>query len=170
MTNIQLKRQNRGRAKTRFGILLGNLSPRYRRILQKNEVIKKNSNDDRFILCLFKIEDARIKISHLQRPFFNLDTREVSEYANIRRSYKVLEWKCAFCKTPIQTKIDNFKSDNFVCSPCYKYYKIKESKKVSELIVTSMIKFVEHYKNLLKENQTMFLKYIKKNEKKTTLL
>lgn len=165
MKSIILKRQNLGKAKTRFNILLKGLAPRYQRILFKNPVIKKNSTDDRFILCLFKIEDAKIKVSHLRRPFINLDTREVSDYSSIIKSYKVLDWNCAFCKRSIKTKIDNFKSDNFTCSDCYNYYKIKEAKTVSDLIVSSMFKFVEHYKNILKENQKMFLKYIKKNER-----
>lgn len=167
---ITIIRQNRGRAKTKYNILLKGLAPRYQRILMDNPVIKKNSTDDRFILSLFKIEDAKIKVSYLKRPFFNLETQEVSEYASIKNTYKILDWNCAFCKTPIKSKIDNLRSENFVCDPCTKYYKVKEMKKVSDLVVSSMIKFVEHYKAILKENQKMFLKYIKKNEKRSTLL
>lgn len=167
---IQLIRQNRGRAKTKFNILLKGLAPRYQKVLIENPVIKKNSTDDRFILSLFKIEDSKIKVSYLKRPFFNLETREVSDYASIKNTYKILDWNCAFCKKPIKSKIDNLRSENFVCGPCTEYYKVKETKKVSDLIVSSMIKFVEHYKAILKENQKMFLKYIKKNEKRSTLL
>jgi len=166
---INLKRQNRGKARTRFGILLKPLKPRYQKILLKNYIISKNSTDDRFINCLFAIEDASIKVSHLQRPFVNPETQEISTYANIKKSYKILDWKCAFCKCDIKCKVDNFKTNNFTCSKCYTYY-VKDNNRVSQSVLDSMLAFTEHYKKLIKENQRKFLKYIRKNEKKHNVL
>jgi hypothetical protein len=166
---INIKRQNRGRAKTRFGILLSGLAPRYQRILLKNPIIQNNSTDDRFIMCLFRIEDMRIKVSHLQRPFINPETREISTYSQIKESYKYLNWTCAYCKTDIKSKIDNFKVDNFSCKKCYNYY-VKDANKVDKSVMDSMIKFTEHYKNLIKQNQKTFIKYVKRNEKKNSIL
>lgn len=166
---INIKRQNRGRAKTRFGILLKGLSPRYQKVLIQNPIISKNSDDDRFINCLFKMEDASIKVSHLQRPFINPETREVSTYSKVKKTYKILDWKCAYCKTEIKSAIDNFKVDNFTCTPCYTYY-VKDTKIVSQSVLDSMISFTEHYKKLIRENQRKFIKYIKKNEKTSSVL
>ena len=166
---IEIIRQNRGRAKTRFGILLSKLKPRYQRILMKNEVIRKNSDDNKFLNCLFQIEDAKIKISYNNRPFVNLVTREVSTYASVKDSYKVLDWKCGFCKTPIKTRVDNFDSSNFTCAKCYKYY-IKDNSTVSQISIDSMLEFGEYYKGLLRETQNKFIKYIKRNEKRNSLL
>lgn len=166
---INIKRQNRGKARTRFGILLKTLLPRYQRVLFKNPVISKNSGDDRFLLCIFKIEDSAIKVSHLQRPFVNPETREVSTYAQVKRSYKIIDWKCAYCKNLIKSKVDNFKIDNFTCTKCYTYY-VKDVNNVSQSVLDSMLAFTEHYKKLIKENQKKFLKYIRKNEKKNSLL
>lgn len=166
---INIKRQNRGKARTRFGILLKNLEPRYQRILLKNPIISKNSTDDRFLLCLFRIEDAAIKVSHLQRPFVNPETREVSTFSSVKKSFKILDWKCAYCKTDIKSSVDNFKPDNFTCKKCYTYY-VKDVNKVGQSVLDSMVEFTEHYKNLLRENQRKFLKYIRKNEKTNSLL
>ena len=164
-----IKRQNKGRTKTRFGIVLSLLKPRYQRILMKNNVIKKNSDDDRFISCLFRIEDSRIKVSYNRRPFINLETREVSTYTTVKDSYKILDWSCAFCKTSIKSRIDKFESDNFCCNKCYAYY-IKDNNRVSQLVIDSMVKFTDHYKQILLKTQKQFIKYIKKNEKRNSLL
>ena len=166
---INIKRQNRGKARTRFGILLKPLLPRYRRVLLKNPVILKSSNNDRFLLCVFKMEDSIIKVSHLQRPFINPETREVSTYAQVKRTYKLIDWNCAYCKKPITSKVDNFKIDNFTCTKCYTYY-VKDVNSVSQSVLDSMLSFTEHYKKLIKENQKKFLKYIRKNEKKNSLI
>jgi len=166
---VKIIRQNRGKARTRFGILLKNLEPRYQRVLLKNPVISKNSTDDRFIQCLFKIEDSRIKVSHLYRPYINPETREISTYSHVKDIYKILDWNCAYCKGPIKSRIDNFKVDNFTCKKCYTYY-VKDSKSVSQSVLESMVNFTDHYKKLLKENQRKFLKYIRKNEKTNSLL
>lgn len=166
---INIKRQNRGKARTRFGILLKNLEPRYQRILLKNPIISKNSTDDRFLLCLFRIEDAAINVSHLQRPFVNPETREVSTFSSVKKSFKILDWKCAYCKCDIKSSVDNFKPDNFTCKKCYTYY-VKDVNRVGQSVLDSMVEFTEHYKNLLRENQRKFLKYIRKNEKTNSLL
>jgi hypothetical protein len=166
---VNIKRQNRGKARTRFGILLKNLAPRYQRVLLKNPVISKNSLDDRFIQCLFRIEDSKIKVSHLYRPFVNPETREVSTYSKVKDTYKILDWTCCFCKTEIKSRTDNFKPDNFTCKKCYTYY-VKDVNRVSPSILESMVNFTDHYKKLLKENQRKFLKYIRKNEKTDSLL
>lgn len=166
---IKIYRQNKGRAKTRFGILLSKLKPRYQRILMKNKVISKNSNDDRFLNCLFQIEDAKINISYNNRPFVNLVTREVSTYASVKDSYKILDWKCGFCKTKIKSRVDNFDSSNFTCAKCYKYY-IMNSTMVSQIVIDSMVEFGDYYKGLLLETQKKFIKYIKRNEKRNSLL
>jgi hypothetical protein len=166
---IKIVRQKRGRTKTRFGIVLKNLSPRYQRVLLKNDVIRKNSEDDRFLNCLFRLEDAKINISYNMRPFINLETQEVSTYSSVKDSYKILDWKCAFCKADIKTRVDKFDSKNFCCNKCYTYY-IKDNDRVSQLIIDSMLKFGDYYKKLMRETQQKFIKYIKKNEKRNSLL
>ncbi len=164
MSKIIIKRQKPGRASTRFGILLKPLAPRYQRILIENPIIKKNSTDDRFIRCLFLIEDSRIRVSYLTRPHVHPVTREVSTFSSIKTSYKFLDWNCAYCRVSIKSNVNIFKSENFTCSKCYRYY-VKDSSIISESVMDSMIKFTDQYKKIIREDQKRFLKYIQRNEK-----
>jgi len=160
---IELKRQNRGKAPTKWGILLRGLAPRYKKILANNPIFKKYSNDDRFILSVFSIEDSNIKVSHLQRPFINPESKEVSTFANVINQYKVFNWNCAYCRTPIKSRIDNYKASNFTCTKCFNYY-IKDTKTYNQRIVDSSVEFTTYCRKLMIENQKKFIKYIKKNE------
>jgi hypothetical protein len=160
---INLQRQNRGRAKTRFNILLKGLKPRYQQVLLENSIISKNSTDDRFITCLFRLEDRRISVTHLNRPYINPETKEISLFREVKKSFRFLDWECAYCKTPIKSEIHNYKEENFTCTRCFSYY-VKNAKIVSQLILESSFKFTEKYKKILLEDQKKFIKYIKKND------
>lgn len=160
---IEIKRQKEGRAPTKWGILLRNLPPRYRKILKRNRIFKKYSDDDRFVMSIFRMEDMNIVISNSKRPFVNPETKEVSTYANIISQYTLLDWKCAYCETKIKTKINTFKAENFTCEKCFNYY-IKNSKKYNQKIVDSSLEFMEYCRRIHIENQKKFIKYIKRNE------
>lgn len=166
---IKIIRQNKGRARTRFGILLRVLLPRHQKVLLNNPIIRGNSMDDRFIRCLFRIEDARVNISYLKRPFINPVSKEITTYAQAKTEFKFIDWNCAYCKKEIKSKVNLFQPENFTCEKCYTYY-IKKNRKIDQCVLDSMLKFTEKYKALLKENQQKFIKYIKRNEKKNSLL
>ena len=159
---IEIKRQNRGKAPTKWGILLKGLPPRYRKILSNNLIFKRHY-DDRFILSIFKMEDANIKVSYLKRPFINPESKEVSTYTNVINQYKIFDWSCAYCKTPIKSRIDNYKASNFTCTKCFNYY-IKDSQTYNQRIVDASVEFTTFCKRLMLDNQKKFIKYIKKNE------
>ena len=159
---IKFKRQNLGRAKTRFGILLSPLKPRHRKILLDNPILKKNSTDDRFLNCIFSLEDSKMRVSHNIRPYMNRKDRSVSTYMRSKEINRFLDWSCAYCKVEIKSEINNYEPENFVCEKCYNYY-IKNSKFVNERIIESSIRFTDLYKRELKKEQLKFLKYIRKN-------
>ena len=161
---MEIRRQNLGKTATKYGIVLKLLKPRFQRVLKENPVIKKYSEDDRFIRAIFKIEQEKIKISHLQRPFVHPVSKEIHPYSFIKDSYRIFNWECAYCKTPIESRIDRFSPDNFTCKKCYVYY-IKDSKKINQRIIESSLSFTEKCKREMIDNQKSFLKYLKKNEK-----
>lgn len=161
---IKIKRQNKGRTPTKWGISLKGMAPRYQKILKENKIFRLYSDDTRFILSIFKIEDQNIKVSHKKRPFINPDTKEVSPYSNVVNDYKIINWECAYCKTPIKSKIDNYKAHNFTCKKCFDYY-IKDTKVYNSRIVEASLEFTTHCRRLMLDNQKKFVKYIKRNEK-----
>ena len=161
---IEIRRQNVGKTPTKYGIVLKGLKPRYQKILKENLVIKKYSEDDRFIRAIFRIEEEKIKVSYLQRPFVHPVSKEIHTYSFIKDSYKIFDWECAYCKSPIKSRIDFFGPSNFTCEKCYKYY-IKDSKKINQRIIESSLSFTENCKRMMIDNQKSFIKYLKKNEK-----
>ena len=160
---IEIRRQKRGRARTRFEILLSSLKPRYRRVLLDNLIIERNSRDDRFLQCLFLIEDSRISVSHLRRPHINRKEKKILSYFDLRRASKYVNWECAYCKTAIKAEIHNYKPENFTCNKCFDYY-VRNSKIINQRLIDESLRFTDHLKRSIKEQQTKFLKYIKRND------
>lgn len=158
---IDIRRQNKGRAKTRFGILLSPLKPRHQRVLLENPIIQKNATDDRFIRCILRMEDARVSISYLKRPYIDRNKKEILSFFDLRRSLKFLDWNCAYCKVPIKSEIHNYKAENFTCKKCFDYY-VKNARIVSQRLIDETLKFTEHHKRIIKSDQDKFLKYIKR--------
>lgn len=161
---ITIKRQNLGRTLTRFGIVLKLLKPSHRKILKDNICIKKYSHDDRFIIAIFTIEDLLDNLSYVNKPSIHPETKEISTRIKINRSYKYFDWNCAYCNIEIKSKFGDMSPSNYTCEKCFNYY-IKDNKKYDKRIVESSLKFTEKCKQSMIDNQTMILKYIKKNEK-----
>jgi hypothetical protein len=160
---IEIRRQNQGRARTKFGILLSPLKPRYQKVLMENPIIKKNSDDDRFIRCILRMEDSRISVSHLTRPYINHVDKSVTKFHDVKKSFKFLDWECAYCKVHIKTEIHNYDPTNFTCKKCYDYY-VKNSRFINQRIIDASLKFTDHHKKMLKSDQAKFIKYIKQND------
>ena len=165
MIKFEIKRQKRGRMPTKWGIVLKGLARRYQRILKENPIIRKYSEDDRFVKAIFEIEDRRIYLSYKTRPFINPETKEIGTYLSIKEEYKIFDWHCAYCKTPIKSRIDNYKASNFTCPKCFKYY-LKNSEIIDQRVIESSLAFTENCKQMMIDNQKTFIKYIKKNDKK----
>ena len=169
MANIEIKRQKPGKNPTKHGILLKGLAPRYQRILKENPIIKKYSEDDRFIQAIFKMEDGRINISHLSRPSIQPESKEVQQFNAVKDSYRIFNWHCAYCRTEIKSRIDTYTPSNFTCEKCFKYY-LKGSEIIDQRVIESSLAFTEKCKRMMIDNQKSFLKYIRKNEKSSSIL
>jgi hypothetical protein len=160
---MEIIRQNLGKRPTKFGIVLDRLKPRYQKILKKNPIIRNNSTDDRFLNCIFKIEDRLIQVSYLKRVFIEPKSGEISSFKIIRESYHQFDWNCTFCNKPIKSRIDNYEPGNFTCTKCENTY-IKGTRKIPRRIIEESLRFTEHVKTLMKNDQKKIIKYIKKND------
>ena len=160
---IKFTKKGRGFSNTLYGIWFGNHPPRYKKIFKKNPILKDLRDQERTLSCILLMEESLIKVSHYNKPYVNLETREICSFKDVKKSYNFLDWECAFCKTPIKVEINNYKRKNFSCDKCFKYY-LEGRDYVSQIIVDSTLKFTEHYKTLLRGEQKKFLKYIKKND------
>lgn len=160
---IDIRRQKQGRARTKFGILLSPLKPRHQRILIENPILKKHAYDDRFIRCILMIEDSRINVSHLMRPYVNHNDKTITLFHEVKKSFRFLDWKCSYCNRSIKTEINNYEPENFTCEQCYNYY-VKNSKFINQRLIDASLKFTDHQKKIHRANQAKFIKYIKKND------
>jgi hypothetical protein len=164
MAKFEIRRQKAGKTPTKYGIVTKGLAPRYQKVLRENPVIKKYADDDRFIEAIFMMEDKRISVSHINRPFVDLETKEINTYNAVKDTYRIFDWHCAYCRTPIKSRIDNFKPSNFTCEKCFKYY-LKGSEIIDQRVIESSLAFTENCKRKMIDNQKSFIKYIKKNDK-----
>lgn len=160
----EIKRQKQGRTPTKWGIVTKGMSPKYRRVLSENPIIRLYSDDDRFLRVIFRLEDKLITKSHQQRPFIDVETKEVKSYDEVKTTYSFFDWHCAYCRASIKSRIDQITPQNFTCEKCFNYY-VKDAKKISQLIIDSSFAFTENYKKKMIDNQKSFIKYIKKNDK-----
>jgi ribosomal protein L37AE/L43A len=169
MANYHIKRQNLGKTPTKYGIVLKGLPPRHQRILKENPVVKKYADDDLFINAIFRIEDGRIRVSHLNRPFVQPGSKDISSYSSVKDSYKIFDWNCAYCNKEIQSRIDTYIPSNFTCEKCFKYY-LKGTEKIDQRVIESSLAFTVKCKRMMIDNQKSFIKYIRKNEKPSRIL
>lgn len=169
MVKFTIKRQNRGKTPTKYGIVTKGLAPRYKKVLDENPVIKKYSTDDTFITAIFMMEDDKIRISHLNKPYLHPETNQISTYKEVKETYAYFDWHCAYCKTPIKSRIDNYKASNFTCPRCFKYY-LKSSEIIDQRVVESSLAFTQECKRKMLENQKTIIKHIKQNEKSSKIL
>lgn len=160
-----IKRQNRGKRKTRFNIILDLLSHRHRELLLENNQIKEYSDDDQYLKILFKVRDYEVNNNHFDRERIDPRTGEILSLVELNESLKVVNWNCCYCNVDIESTMNNFKPKNFVCDDCHDKY-IKDVRWVSNIVYENALKFTKHCKNLLRKDQEKFIKYVKRNSKK----
>ena len=157
-------RQNRGKRKTRFNIILDLLTPRHCNVLLRNELAKEHSDDDVFLQHIFKIEDKLQDNQHYKKIYVCPHTHEVSDAIQMNRNLKLVHWNCAYCRTDIESLMDYFKPDNFICDSCNDKY-LKDARMVPEVILEDSLAFTKYCKRLLQKDQKAFIEYLKKSER-----
>ena len=160
-----IKRQNRGKRKTRHGIVLDLLEPKHRELLLEHNQIKEHSNDDQYLKILFKIRDLELNNQHFERLRVDPRTEEIVDLQELKESFRIVDWNCAYCLADIESSMNNFKPKNFVCDDCNERY-IDGVRWVPNTIYENALKFTKHCKKIMREDQKKFMKFIKKNSKK----
>lgn len=153
-----------GPYKTRFGILLENLKPYQKNILLDNPLLKDSAKSDQFVLILFKLANIEINKKNTRKLFFNPYKNTISNYKQIEKDSKLIDWHCAICNDNIKSEISEFYLENFLCNKCKKTHSTK-SKFIDARILENSIKFRKHCKKILLKEQRKFINYIKKFKK-----
>jgi hypothetical protein len=163
MRSSNIQRQSKGRRKTRFGIILDLLLPRHQNVLLRNELAKTHSDDDIFLYHIFRIEDKAMENQHFNRIYIDPHTNECTDMVQMNRNLKLVHWKCAYCRANIESQMDYFKPDNFVCSGCHEKY-IDGVKWIPDVILQDSLSFTKYCTQLLRKDQKEFIEYLKKGK------
>ena len=144
---------------TRHGIVIKNLRPAHKDALSKYKFIKDSCESDNFVKALFNLVDKENYEKNKSKLFVDPTDGEVKDKNTLLNDIRIIPWLCSYCKTDINSKIEDFGISNFCCDSCYEVY-TDNGKKVSELVLNNAVKFTDHCKRLINRDRKTFLKYI----------
>ena len=145
---------------TRHGILIKGLKPSYIGALEKYPFIKESCEDDNFVKILFNLVDKENHEKNKSKFFIDPTDGEIKDKNKLLDEIRIIPWVCSYCKTKINSRIEDFSISNFCCDTCYETY-TDNGKKVSELVLNNSVEFTNHCKHLINKDRKTFLKYIK---------
>jgi len=156
---VKIVRRPFGWYKRKHGIWLDPLLPSYQKLLKNNNFMKKFTNNEQVLRIIFYMTDMENQNKNHRKYWYNPHTKDVTLYKEFLKDSKYLEWKCAFCETPIRSSVEDFSPTNFCCDKCGEGIEKKEM--IDKLIVQSSLKFTKHCKKILKAQQRMIKIYLK---------
>ncbi len=161
----RVRKINFGWYKRRHGILLENLPPSKQRLLLENHFMKWLDSDPQTFEIIFKIEDMHEHEKNPNKILWNPFRETFTTIKEVEADSNLIDWNCSICSSPIKTRMDSKKIENFVCKKCSEAHNSR-NKKVDQRIIDSSIKFTKHCKSLLKSEQREFLSYVRQLSKR----
>jgi hypothetical protein len=161
----KVRKINFGWYRRKHGILLENLPPGKQQLLIENSFMKWLESDPQTFEIIFKMEDMHDHEKNPNKIIWNPYKDTFTSLKQLEYDSESIEWKCAICRIDILSRPELSEVENFVCSKCQESHNSTNST-VDQRIVKSSVDFTEHCKKILKNEQTEFLKHIKKEAKK----
>lgn len=145
----------------RYGVCYEGLSKQQKRLLLENPLMKERAQSDQFLHIIFEV--CRFKHQqHRDKFYYDYSTSQFLQIDELKESYDTIDWECAISGEPIRSNINDFSVRNFVHS---KYWNTLSDDSVDHRILDSSIKFREHIKKLLLNQQKEFINLARKNSK-----
>lgn len=160
----KVRKINFGWYKRRHGILLENLPPLKQRLLLENHFMKWLDSDPQTFEIVFKIEDMHEHEKNPNKILWNPFRETFTTIKEVEADSNLIDWTCAICPSPIKTRMDSKKVENFVCKKCSEAHNSR-NKRVDQRVIDSSINFTKHCKSLLKGEQREFLTHIRRSSK-----
>lgn len=154
--------RNWGKAPRKHSVMLKYLTSEHRAFLEKYEHLKFLEKDKQVFGVIFRICWAELFNKGERALLFNPYENTFSNYRELVKSSERVPWNCAICKDPIQSTLKQFEPSNFLCAECQKAHP-DDAKIIDSRIKQSSIEFTRYYKNVLKEEQKRYLKFVKRN-------
>ena len=157
-----IKRTGGAYPRNRYGVCYEGLSLQQRRLLLENPVLKERAQSDQFLHIIFEVCRSR-HVQHKDKYYYDWSTDEFMQIEELKESYDTVDWTCALSGEPIRSNINNFDVKNFVHSD---YWDTLSESSVDGRILESSLKFRDHIKKLLLNQQKEFINLARKNSKK----
>lgn len=158
---IELK-YNKAAKGRKFNILRETIPTEYMPHLNRHSLLFEPMQDERFALMLFRILDIQMTLKKHNRTYFNPFTEELTNFHGIVESARSMPWKCAVCEKEIESRMDSFKPENFVCEDHSPFYKKGKKTLVLSSVLNSSIVFRTKVQKILLDEQKKFIRYSKK--------
>ncbi len=158
----EIKRTGGPYPRNRYGVCYEGLSRQQRRLLLENPLLKERAQNDQFLQILFEVSRYTNRTSK-NKYYYDWSTGDFMKMEDLQENYDTIDWTCALSGEPIRSNINNFSPENFVHPS---YHDTLGGNVIDTRIVKSSIKFQQHIKKLLLNQQEEFLKLAKKNSKK----
>ena len=160
----KVRKINFGWYKRRHGILLENLPPLKQKLLLENNHMKWLDSDTQAFEVIFKVEDMNEHEKNPNRILWNPFRETFTNVKELEKDSDIIDWNCAVCKVEIKSRMDSKKIENFVCKKCSEAHNSR-NKRVDQRIIDSSVRFLKHFKSLLKGEQREFMTYVRRSSK-----
>jgi len=147
--------------RNRYGVRYDSISKQQRRLLLEHPIIKDRAQDDQFLQIIFELCRHR-HVDRFDKFYYDWSTSEFVKMEDLKESYDTIDWKCALSDRDIRSNINDFGPENFVHE---EYHDTIGGDSIDGRIVKSSVRFQEHVKKLLLNQQKEFLKLARKNSK-----
>jgi hypothetical protein len=167
LKNPKISIRDWGKAPRKHGIMLKFLTHDQKKFLFSNDHLKFISRNKETMEAVFHVffqeqlrKDDRAAINN---PFTGTFTNRYQ----LNKDSQLVDWNCAICESEIRSSMIDYSPENFLCDKCKEAH--SGSKKVDSRIKQNSLRFTDHCKSMLTEEQKAFLKFVKINRKQELL-
>jgi hypothetical protein len=158
----EIKRTGGAYPRNRYGVCYTGLSIQQKRLLLENPILKERAQSDQFLHILFEVCRSRHN-QHKNKYYYDRSTEEFVQLEELKESYDTIDWTCAISGEPIRSNINDFSVTNFVHPD---YHDTLSETIIDSRILASSLKFQQHIKKLLLDQQKEFINLARKNSKR----
>ena len=164
-TFYHIQRAKSGQKACKHLIRLENLPPAKQKLLLENEYFKWMRGDAQLFEIIFRTEDALDMAKPNERAVWNPYRSEFTTMDCVMADSRLVDWKCAICKTDIVADSSDLSISNFVCAECAEAHN-SSNEIVDSRIVQSSKDFTKHCRLQLKYDQQRYYYYTEKQSRR----
>ena len=165
--NPKISIRDWGKAPRKHGIMLKFLTPDQKRFLFDNDHLKFISRNKTTMEALFHVFYHEQLSKDVRAVLNNPYSGSFTNRHQLGKDAQLVDWNCSICKDEIKSSMTDYSPENFLCDKCQEAH--SGSKRVDSRIKKNSLEFTVHCKELLKQEQKDFLRFVKISRKRELL-